>query len=82
MAVGIRRIETQHGTRRQPFLIDQSVQHGGGVVEQRCCRLTDDCVIKNLRILAVKLPGIKERHPVDVVAQNTQIDVIENTVTE
>ena len=29
----------------------------------------------------MKLPGIEERHPVDVVPQNGEIDIIENTVT-
>ncbi len=55
--------------RPQPALGDHLLQHAPRIGVEVARRLTDDRVGQDVRKLAGELPGVEERHPVDVAHQ-------------
>ena len=77
----IGREETEHGACLQPALVDDSIEHLLRILVQRRRRFSHGRVVEDLRKLAVKLPGVEERHPVDVIPQDLETDVVKHAST-
>src|SRR3954451_23394621 len=63
------REEPEDALGPQPFLRDDPVEHLLRVVPELAGRLTGRRVVQDVGILALHLPGVEERLPVDVLAQ-------------
>ncbi len=72
------RPETDHGTRGEPALGDDLVEHGLRIGEQLGSLLANHVVLEDGRIVARQFPRLEERRPVDVLAQFGEIVVVEN----
>ena len=68
--------QAEHGTRLQPFLAHDLLEHVARIVVQRRRGLADRLVTENRGILAVELPGVEEGHPVDVIGQHREVDTV------
>ncbi len=73
----VRRKQSDDGARLQPVLRNQLLQHPARVGVQIARGLPHDGIGQHLRKLAGELPGVEERHPVDVPEQLAQGVVIE-----
>ena len=69
--------ESHHRVCLQPLLFDQPFEHALRVGVQVARRLADHRIGEQRRKLARELPGIEERHPVDIRHQ-----LIERIVSE
>ncbi len=77
VADGIRGKQTDHGARPQPALSDDLLQHEPRVRIQIARGLAHDGIRQHLGELSGELPGVEERHPIDVSEQLPQRIVIE-----
>ncbi len=69
--------EAEHRTGADQLFINQLVQHGLGIAEQRGGRFADHFVLENARVFAGQVPGDEERRPVDVLGQRAQVDIFQ-----
>ncbi len=76
VVLAVRREEAEHGPRLQPLFLDDAVEQSARIGEQVARRLADGRVAQDARELAVKLPGVEERHPVDVFSQHREVDAV------
>ena len=68
--------ETGHALGRQPFFIDNLVEHRLGITEQVAGAFADDLVGQNGGVIAGQFPRPEEWCPVDIVAQIREIPVL------
>src|SRR5438874_1877356 len=77
VADGVGREQAHHGAHAQPALRDERLEHAARVGVQVAGRLTDHRIAQNVGESAGELPGVEERHPVDVAEQLAQRIVLE-----
>jgi hypothetical protein len=82
VAVGIGGPEADDPLGREPFLLDDPLQHRLRVLEQILRRLADDLVLQDQRIAADQFPAGEEGRPVDVVGEVLQIPAVEGAHAE
>ena len=82
VADAVRRPEADHGVGRQPFLLDELFQHRLRVLEQRPRRLAVFVVLQDARVLALQLPGLEERRPIDIAGELGEIVGLERPRAE
>ncbi len=69
----VRSPKTDHGFRLKPFFIDDTYQNFLCVPVKRPCRFPNFFIIENIRIPASKLPGLKERRPIEAINKLAEI---------
>jgi hypothetical protein len=72
VTVAVGRPQSEHGTRGQPLLVDDLLQHGLCVDQQLARLLAHDRIVEDGRIRTRQVPGLEERAPVDVVASSAR----------
>ena len=78
----VRREQPDHAARGQPALADDLLEHAPRVRVQIARLLADHRVGEDVRELAGELPGVEERHPVDVARQVFERVVVEDAHAE
>jgi hypothetical protein len=82
VAHGIRREESDHRARREPFLGDDLLQHLLRVLIERARRLPHFVILQNRREAPLQIPCREKRRPVDQPHKLAQIVMIELLGTE
>src|SRR4029077_12762823 len=73
--------QAQHGAYAEPALRDERLEHAARVGVQVAGCLADHRIGQNVGESAGELPGVEERHPVDVAEQLAQRIVLETLYT-
>ena len=74
----VRREQTDDAARGQPALMNDLLQHAARIRIQTADLFADDGVGEDVREFSAELPGIEERHPVDVTREIFERIVLED----
>ena len=73
VAVGIGRPEADGGAGREPFLLDDEIEHLARVVIERARDFADLGIVEDGRETPGQFPGLEERRPVDVFGELREV---------
>ena len=82
VADAVRRPEADDRVGDKPFFRDELLQHGLRVLEQMARGLAIFVVLQDARVLALQLPGLEERRPVDIAGELGEVVGAERACAE